>query len=91
LPNASGLPNTVVNTDVYGVQFAAILKNIYALGAGIAHGLEYGDNFLSVFIANCADEMAFPAEGWYSQRGSGNSFTRRSSTFAQLCSIRLLG
>jgi glycerol-3-phosphate dehydrogenase (NAD(P)+) len=50
--------NTVVNTDVYGVQFAAILKNIYALGAGIAHGLEYGDNFLSVFIANAADEMA---------------------------------
>jgi len=50
--------NTVVNTDVYGVQYAAILKNIYALGAGIAHGLEYGDNFLSVFIANAADEMA---------------------------------
>jgi glycerol-3-phosphate dehydrogenase (NAD(P)+) len=50
--------NTIVNYDVYGVQFAAILKNIYALGAGIAHGLEYGDNFLSVLIANCADEMA---------------------------------
>jgi len=50
--------NTVVNDDVYGVQFAAVLKNIYALGAGIAHGLEYGDNFLSVLIANCADEMA---------------------------------
>jgi glycerol-3-phosphate dehydrogenase (NAD(P)+) len=50
--------NTMVNDDVFGVQFAAILKNIYALGAGIAHGLEYGDNFLSVLIANCADEMA---------------------------------
>jgi glycerol-3-phosphate dehydrogenase (NAD(P)+) len=50
--------NTVINTDIYGVQFAAILKNIYALGSGIAHGLEYGDNFLSVFIANAADEMA---------------------------------
>lgn len=50
--------NTVINEDVYGVQYAAILKNIYALGAGIAHGLEYGDNFLSVLIANCADEMA---------------------------------
>lgn len=50
--------NTVVNLDVYGVQYAAVLKNIYAVGAGIAHGLEYGDNFLSVFIANCADEMA---------------------------------
>lgn len=50
--------NTVVNEDATGVQFAAVLKNIYALGAGIAHGLEYGDNFLSVLIANCADEMA---------------------------------
>ena len=50
--------NTVINTDIYGVQFAAVLKNIYALGAGIAHGLGYGDNFLSVLIANSADEMA---------------------------------
>lgn len=50
--------NTITNNDIYGVQYAAVLKNIYALGAGIAHGLEYGDNFLSVLIANCADEMA---------------------------------
>jgi glycerol-3-phosphate dehydrogenase (NAD(P)+) len=50
--------NTVINHDVIGVQYAAVLKNIYALGAGIAHGLDYGDNFQSVFIANCADEMA---------------------------------
>lgn len=49
--------NVVVNHDVLGVQYAAVLKNIYALGAGIAHGLEYGDNFLSVYIANSADEM----------------------------------
>lgn len=50
--------NTVVNKDIFGVQYAAVLKNIYAVGAGIAHGLDYGDNFLSVFIANSADEMA---------------------------------
>lgn len=49
--------NVVTNHDVNGVQYAAVLKNIYALGAGIAHGLEYGDNFLSVYIANSADEM----------------------------------
>lgn len=49
--------NTVVNNDVVGVQYAGVVKNIYALGAGIAHGLEYGDNFLSVYIANCANEM----------------------------------
>ncbi len=50
--------STVVNHDILGVQYAAVLKNIYALGAGIAHGLNYGDNFLSVYIANAADEMA---------------------------------
>lgn len=50
--------NTVDNNDIYGVQYAAILKNIYAVGSGMAHGLDYGDNFLSVLIANSADEMA---------------------------------
>jgi glycerol-3-phosphate dehydrogenase (NAD(P)+) len=50
--------NTIVNPDILGVQYAAVMKNIYALGAGIAHGLDYGDNFLSVYIANTADEMA---------------------------------
>lgn len=50
--------NTIINTDIYGVQYAAILKNIYAVAAGMAHGLGYGDNFLSVLIANSADEMA---------------------------------
>jgi glycerol-3-phosphate dehydrogenase (NAD(P)+) len=50
--------NTVTNQDIYGVQYAAVLKNIYAVAAGIAHGLDYGDNFLSVLIANSADEMA---------------------------------
>ena len=60
--------NTVLNHDVYGAQYAAILKNIYALGAGIAHGLEYGDNFLSVLIANSADEMA----GFLRKSGIGN-------------------
>jgi glycerol-3-phosphate dehydrogenase (NAD(P)+) len=50
--------NIIINHDILGVQYAAVLKNIYALGAGIAHGLGYGDNFLSVYIANSADEMA---------------------------------
>lgn len=49
--------NTIVSHDVTGVQYAAVLKNVYAMGAGISHGLGYGDNFLSVFIANAAGEM----------------------------------
>ncbi len=50
--------NAIVNHDIIGVQYASVLKNIYAIGAGMAHGLDYGDNFLSVYIANAADEMA---------------------------------
>jgi glycerol-3-phosphate dehydrogenase (NAD(P)+) len=49
--------NTVVSADVDGVQYAAVLKNVYAIGTGIAHGLGYGDNFQSVLIANAAGEM----------------------------------
>jgi glycerol-3-phosphate dehydrogenase (NAD(P)+) len=48
---------TTYNHDIWGAQFAAVLKNIYAIGAGIAHGLDYGDNFLSVYITNCYREM----------------------------------
>jgi glycerol-3-phosphate dehydrogenase (NAD(P)+) len=60
--------NTLTNNDIYGVQYAAVLKNIYAMGSGMAHGLEYGDNFLSVLIANCADEMA----GFLQKAGIGH-------------------
>jgi glycerol-3-phosphate dehydrogenase (NAD(P)+) len=49
--------NTVLSNDVDGVQYAAVLKNVYAIGTGIAHGLGYGDNFQSVFVANAAHEM----------------------------------
>lgn len=45
------------NHDIWGAQFAAVLKNIYAIGAGIARALDYGDNFLSVYITNCYREM----------------------------------
>ena len=49
--------STTSNNDIWGAQFAAVLKNIYAIGAGIARALDYGDNFLSVYITNCYREM----------------------------------
>ncbi|RYZ49571.1 MAG: glycerol-3-phosphate dehydrogenase [Sphingobacteriales bacterium] len=49
--------NTTYNHDIWGAQYAAVLKNIYAIGAGMAHALDYGDNFLSVYITNCYREM----------------------------------
>lgn len=48
---------TTANHDLWGAQYAAVLKNIYAVGAGIAHGIGYGDNFLSVYNTNCYREM----------------------------------
>lgn len=48
---------TTTNNDLWGAQYAAVLKNIYAVGAGMAHGLGYGDNFLSVYITNCYREL----------------------------------
>lgn len=43
--------------DVIGTEYAATLKNVYAIGVGMAHGLGYGDNFISVFISNAVREM----------------------------------
>ncbi len=49
--------NTVYSTDIYGVEYATVLKNIYAVAVGICHGLGYGDNFMAVLISNSAMEM----------------------------------
>ena len=53
------------STDLYGIEYAAILKNISAISVGMAVGLGYGDNFLAVLIANCAAEMTRFLDGSY--------------------------
>jgi len=46
-----------ISDDIIGTEYAAMLKNIYAIAAGIAHGLGYGDNFQSVMMSNGIREM----------------------------------
>ena len=57
--------NVEPSKDILGNEYSAILKNIYAIGAGIASGLGYGDNFTAVFVSNAIREMEIFLEAIY--------------------------
>lgn len=48
---------TTPSNDVEGLEYASVMKNIYAIAAGICKSLHYGDNFLAVLLTNAMHEM----------------------------------
>ena len=62
---SSDFINVHCSKDILGNEYSAILKNIYAVGAGISSGLGYGDNFTAVFVSNAVREMEIFLEAVY--------------------------
>ena len=85
----------VVSDDIYGTEYSAVMKNIIAIAAGVAHGLGYGDNFQAVLISNGAREIQQFTDAFYPNNRNINASAYLGdllvTTYSQFSRNRRLG